>query len=162
MTVQQAQSASESSSIRSRFPINAKTISYLLVFIGLGISLYLSYVKLTEVPMACPATGGFSCGTVQGSVYAELWGIPIAWLGLAVNITILGLLILEDRIPFLQENGLLLLFGLVLFAGLYSAYLIYVQGVILDAWCMWCLLHEAYIFALLIVTGWRLRNNLFA
>lgn len=160
MSVKQADPSVVVEASQPRFRLTLRTISFVLVAIGLAISLYLSYVKLTEEPMICAANGAFNCSAVQNSVYAELYGIPIAWLGLAVNLVILGLLVLEPRVAFLRENGVLLLFGIVLFATLYSAYLIYVQGVILNAWCSWCVAHEIYVFALLIVTGLRIRNLL--
>lgn len=163
MSVKQGNtSTTTAAEARPGFRLTLRTMSFILVAIGLAISVYLSYVKLTETPMICAAEGAFDCGTVQNSVYAELYGVPIAYLGLAVNIFILGLLAAEPRVEFLRTNGPLLLFGVVLFATLYSGYLIYLQGVVLDAWCMWCLAHEAYIFALLIVTGLRVRDLLTA
>jgi uncharacterized membrane protein len=75
---------------------------------------------------------------------------------------ILGLLLLEDRIEFLQENGLTLLFGIVFFGFLYSMYLIYIQAGVLDAFCQWCLAHEVLIALLFIVTGIRLYQEFFA
>ncbi len=135
-------------------------VSIALTVIGLLVSGYLSYVKLADVPMACSTDLGFDCGTVQASIYSEMFGIPIAWLGFATYVVIGALLLLQNRIPFLQENGLLLLFGVVLFAFIYSLYLIYVQGVLLQAWCQWCLMHELTISVLFVVTGIRLYNSL--
>lgn len=39
-------------------------------------------------------------------------------------------------------------------------YLVYVQGVLLQAWCVWCLAHEANITVLFAVSILRLRNAL--
>ncbi len=158
MSVKQAeQTVGSVEGAQPRFQLSLRLISILLVIFGLGISGYLSYVKLTDVPMVCSANGAFDCGAVQGSVYSELGGIPIAWMGFAVNILMLTILLLEPRVEFLRQsgNGVMLLFGIVLFAALYSVYLIYIQGVVLQAWCMWCLMHEAYIFILFGVTLWR-------
>jgi len=41
----------------------------------------------------------------------------------------------------------------VLFAFLFSVYLVYVQAALLNAYCPWCLTHEALITALFIVVG---------
>ncbi|MFW5709052.1 MAG: vitamin K epoxide reductase family protein [Chloroflexota bacterium] len=143
-----------------RFRLSLRMISLLLVAIGIGVSGYLSYVKATSVPMACLADSGFNCAAVQNSDYSELMGVPIAYLGLATYIVIGGLILLQDRIPFLRQNGMILTFGIVLFAFLYSVYLVYVQGVILEAWCQWCLMHEVNITVLFVVTSMRLRNYL--
>lgn len=141
------------------FRVDARLVSLLLVAAGLLVSGYLSYVKATGVPMAC--TGEmFNCGTVQNSDYSELFGVPIAYLGFATYVIIGGLILFENRWTFLRENGIALLFGVVLFAWLYSMYLIYVQGVILQAWCQWCLTHEAIITVLFGVTAWRLNRFL--
>ncbi|TVR23410.1 MAG: vitamin K epoxide reductase family protein [Anaerolineaceae bacterium] len=139
--------------------LDARLISLVLVAAGLLVSGYLSYVKATGVPMAC--TGEmFNCGTVQNSDYSELFGVPIAYLGFMTYVVIGGLILLQDRWAFLRENGIVLLFGVVLFAWLYSMYLIYVQGVILQAWCQWCLTHEAIITVLFGATIWRLNRFL--
>lgn len=137
-------------------------LSLLLVVIGIGVSGYISYVKLTEEQMVCVENGPFQCDVVQNSAYAELFGIPIAYLGLATYLVIGVLLLVQDRVEFLRANGILLSFGIVLFAFVYSMYLVYVQGVILEAWCQWCLVHEANITVLFVVTIARLRNFLIA
>jgi uncharacterized membrane protein len=138
--------------------LNLRALSLLLVLIGLGISGYLAYVKAVDVQVIC--ADGLSCEGVQNSIYGELWGMPVAYLGV-VSYLAMGLLIwLEDRLEFLRENGMVILFGLVLFSWLYSMYLVYVQGVVLQAWCQWCLLHELNITILFLVTGWRLKTFL--
>lgn len=151
----------QSTTATSRRPwLNLRTLSLLSVAFGILVSGYLSYVKLTDVPMACSADAGFNCSAVQNSDYSEVMGIPIAWLGLATYIVIGGLILLKDKISFLKEYGMILTFGVVFFAFIYSMYLIYVQGVILGAWCQWCLMHEANMLFLLTFTILRLRNDL--
>src|SRR4051812_20568925 len=92
------------------------TISVVLVVIGIIISGYLSYVKLTDVPMVCVAGSVFNCEVVQNSVYARLFNIPIAWLGLATYLVIGALLLLQNRVAFLREYGVMIQFGIILFA----------------------------------------------
>ena len=127
--------------------LNLRNVAIVLIIFGLIVSGYLSYVKLTDVQMACPGEGsGFDCGAVQNSIYAELpprSGIAIAWLGFATYLVIFGLVLFEKRIPFLREWGIPMTFGIVLFAFLFSAYLVYVQAVLIKAFCAWCLMHEA-------------------
>lgn len=135
-------------------------LSLILVTVGLFISGYLSYVKLTNVEMACAANSIFNCDVVQNSTYSRMFDIPIAWLGLATYLVIGGLLLVQNRIPFLREYGMLLLFGIVLFGWVYSMYLVYIQFFVLKALCMWCLMHEITFTILFIVTTLRLRNFL--
>ena len=134
--------------------------SLILVVIGLLISGYLSYVKLADIEVLCTEDGSFRCDVVQNSTYAEMFGIPVAYLGFLSYVVIGLLLVLQERIAFLQENGIILTFGVVFVAFLFSMYLVYIQGVVLDAWCPWCLTHEVNITVLFAVTGWRLRQFL--
>ena len=138
-------------------------LSLVLVVIGLVISGYLSYVKLTEVPMVCVQNSDvFNCEVVQTSAYSRIAGIPIAWFGFAVYVALFVLLLLQNRIPFLKENGVLVVFGITLFAWLYSMYLVYLQFFVLQALCPWCLAHEAVMTVLFIVTCLRLRKIMMA
>jgi uncharacterized membrane protein len=132
--------------------LNLWTISIVLVVIGLLISGYLSYTKLTDTETVCLEGGEFDCDLVNNSKYAEIMGIPITYLGFATYVFIGALLFLENRIGFLEENGILLLFGITLFAFIYSMYLVYLQGEVLGAWCQWCLGHEATMTVLFFVT----------
>ena len=119
-----------------------RRIQMLLVVIGLAAASYLSYLKITDAPAVCVEAGAFDCNVVLNSRYSELAGIPIAYLGLAVYAIIGGLLLLETRLDFLRENASLLIFGIGLFAWLFSMWLVYVQVGLLQALCPWCLTHE--------------------
>jgi uncharacterized membrane protein len=136
------------------------TISVVLVVIGIIISGYLSYVKLTDVPMVCVAGSVFNCEVVQNSVYARLFNIPIAWLGLATYLVIGALLLLQNRVAFLREYGVMIQFGIILFAFLFSMWLVYVQVFRLQALCMWCLSHELNMTILFIISIVRLKRSL--
>lgn len=135
----------------------ARNISFVVLALAIGISGYLSYLKLDNTPAVCLTGGAFDCGTVLNSSYSELAGIPIAWLGLAVNLIVTALLLLENRVAFLREYGPTLVFGLELFAFLFSVYLVYVQAAIIQAFCPWCLSHEALITILFVLSIVRLR-----
>lgn len=140
--------------------LNLRNVAILLVIFGLLVSGYLSYVKLTDVQMACPGEGsGFDCGAVQNSIYAEFpprSGIAIAWLGFGTYVVIFGLILFEKRVQFLREWSIPITFGIVLFAFLFSAYLVYVQAFLIKAFCAWCLMHEATMTILFIVYIFRL------
>jgi uncharacterized membrane protein len=69
-------------------------------------------------------------------------------------------LLLEQRVPFLVENGVMIFFGLLVFATLFSIWLIYVQAGILHAYCPWCLAHEIVVFLLFALSIARLRTYL--
>lgn len=131
--------------------INATVISFVLLAAAIGVSGYLSYLKISNVNPVCAAVGRIDCGTVLNSAYSEIGGIPIAWLGLGTNFLIVGLMLLQNRVGILREHGTMIIFGVVLFAFLYSVYLVYLQAFVIQAYCPWCLTHEALIAGLFIV-----------
>lgn len=135
-----------------------RTLTLVLIVVGLLVSGYLSYVKLTNEPMACIQGSVFNCETVQAHPIGRIAGVPIAVLGFLVYLTLGALTLFSDRHPFLRQNGMLLFFGLLLFAWMYSMYLVYAQFVIIKALCMWCLTHELNITILFIVGILRLRR----
>lgn len=134
----------------------ARNASIVVVIVAALIAGYLSYLKVSDTAAVCIQGAAFDCGTVLNSAYSELGGIPIAWLGLALDLVVLALLLLENRTAFLQENGRMVVFGVVLFGFLYSVYLVYLQAAVLRAFCPWCLSHEALITILFGLTIWRL------
>jgi uncharacterized membrane protein len=140
--------------------LNLRNVSLFLVVLGLIVTSYLSYVKATDVAMACIVNSVFDCHTVQNSVYSRMFGIPIAYMGLATYIVLGALLLLEKRVALLQEYGVTLIFGISLFAWLYSMWLVYLQFFRIQALCPWCLAHETIITFFFIVAGIRLRREL--
>jgi uncharacterized membrane protein len=133
--------------------ISIRTVQWVTIVLGIFISGYLSYVKATGVIMACVQNSAFNCEKVQSSAYSMMFGIPIAYMGLAVYI-ILGLLLLfGERIPVLGDYRDLMFFALALFAWIFSMYLVYIQFFVLEALCPWCLAHEANFTVLFAVTA---------
>ncbi len=123
----------------------------LFIIVGLFVAGYLSYLKLADAPAVCVESGPFNCDVVLNSKYSDLAGIPIAYLGFSVY-ALIGLLVaLEKKHEFLRQYGSLIVFGIGLFAWLFSMWLVYVQFVLLEAVCPWCLTHETN-FTLLFVT----------
>lgn len=151
---------STASAVSTPARITLRQVALFFVVVGLLVSGYLSYVKLTDVPMICVADGPFNCSVVQNSVYSKLFGIPIAWMGFAVYVFLGALLLLESRNQFLIEQGRLVTFGVTLFAWVYSMWLVYVQFFVLEALCPWCLAHEANITVLLVIISTRLLQSL--
>lgn len=127
--------------------LSARNLSFVVLVFAIIVSSYLSYLKFdTSVHAICVPGEIFDCSTVLSSVYSEIKGVPIAWLGLGGNLLIFSLLILETRINFFKKISAPIIFGVLLFATLFSVYLIYVQAVLITKYCPWCLSHEAAIF----------------
>lgn len=127
--------------------LSARNLSFVVLFFAILVSGYLSYLKIdTSAHAVCVPGEIFDCGTVLNSLYSEIMGIPIAWLGLGVNLVAVTLLLLEPRVNFFSQYSVPLIFGVLLFAALFSVYLIYVQAVLITKYCPWCLSHEAMVF----------------
>lgn len=127
---------------------------------GLMDSGYLSLVKLSNSEARClPGLG--DCGSVNNSIYSELFGIPVAYLGFFSYLIILGLLIYQLRFG---ENsyGHYLFFGVSLVGFLFSGYLTYVELGILHAICFYCVLSAIFmtvLFGLSLYKIGKLLNN---
>lgn len=140
--------------------LNARNISIFFAVIALAVSGYLAYNEAFGGEVACIQAAGFDCDLVQSSAYSEIFGIKVAYTGLAANIVVLLMLIFEDRIELLRDNGPVLIFGILLFGMIFSIWLVYVQAVLLRSFCQWCLLHELAYLGLFIAGIFRLRKAL--
>jgi uncharacterized membrane protein len=133
-----------------------RIVSLLLVAAGLFVSGYLSYTKLTQTALVCVEGGTFNCDIVSNSIYSRIFGIEVAYLGFLTYLALGALLLLERRVTFLRDYGTALMFGLTLFAFLFSMWLVYVQVALLQALCPWCLAHELIMTFLFIIASARL------
>jgi len=129
----------------------------LLSLLGIFVSGYLSVKRLTGGSLVCSRWA--QCDTVNNSVYAKISGIPVAFIGLAGYLVLLGL-----AVAALQTWGpthrRLLAIGFVLALGGvgFSAYLTYIELFVIQAVCNWCVSSAILISLLAIVGGvnlWR-------
>ncbi len=112
-------------------------ISVALTIIGLAVSIYMTIYKLTDNQNMCIGNGG--CSKVNSSVYAEVYGIPVAVFGMVGYAALMVMLFIENRNSFLQANGTMIIFGLALIGFLFTLYLIYVEVALIHALCPFCL-----------------------
>jgi uncharacterized membrane protein len=122
---------------------------------GIAVSAYLTLVHYRDDLLVC-AVGG--CHTVQKSPYAELYGIPVAILGLGMFVAMLLLGLLRRLRPEVAETTTLVVFGLALAGTVFTVYLTYLELFVIDAVCQWCVLTALLTWALLLVEGtlvWR-------
>ncbi|MBE9473258.1 MAG: vitamin K epoxide reductase family protein [Chloroflexi bacterium] len=111
----------------------------ILLVIGLAVAIYMGYVEVTRVEAVCGPVG--DCNTVQQSPYASLFGlIPIGLLGvlgyLVIGIVWLFSIMGPSR---WRKISLFSLWGLLLFATLFSIYLTFLEPFVIGATCAWCL-----------------------
>ena len=122
---------------------------YLIVLLALGgivvssLALKVHYDTGSE---PCSINDKWDCGGVNHSPYADIYGVPVAAIGIAgyLLIAILG---------FLRQRGWLLLAVLV---GLgFALYLTNIEWHVLELWCLYCVISQAIIAVLtLLALGW--------
>ena len=118
---------------------------------GLTIASYLTIVHFQGGVPVCATNG---CEIVQQSRYAALVGVPVALLGTFT----FGVLLLSSALR--KPIAVVGAAGLALVAVLFAGYLVYVQLVVLDAVCMWCVASDA-LTAVVAVAAWlRVRHAL--
>jgi uncharacterized membrane protein len=123
--------------------------------IGLLNAAYLTWVKLADRLAICAGVG--DCETVNSSIYSEVGGIPIALFGVVGYLAITLILVFEERIEYLRENGPMLVFGLSMAGLLYSAYLTYLELFVIHAVCPYCVLSALVMLGLFGFSWQRLR-----
>jgi uncharacterized membrane protein len=109
----------------------------LLSLLGLLDAAYLALERVNGGPIACPVGGG--CETVQSSAYALLFGIPVAFIGVAGYALLLVAAVLSlqgYKLGGISLNVLLL--GLASIALLAGMYFMYLQVAVIGAICFWC------------------------
>jgi uncharacterized membrane protein len=120
-----------------------------LALTGVLISAYMTAYKLGLVGSLVCGTGG--CETVQNSPWAEVLGMPVPYLGLAGYglLLVVALIGLQPRFEDDGRVAALLVAGAAVGAG-FSAYLTYLEAVVISAWCRWCIF-SAIIAALILL-----------
>ena len=120
---------------------NIVRISIVLAVLGFLVSVYMTVYKLTDNQTMCMGNGG--CSVVNNSIYSEVYGIPVALVGVVGYTAILAVLTLSTRWSLQRENTTLLFFGLCLAGFLFTAYLVYVEIALIRALCPFCLASQA-------------------
>ena len=120
-----------------------------LALAGIAIAGYLTWVHYAGLDPVCVGGGG-GCERVQSSRWAELAGVPVAVLGLAGYIAILGSLALPEAVG-RQAAAFLALVGFG-----FSAWLTYVELFEIDAICQWCVASAVLMTVLALVSVARL------
>jgi len=118
-----------------------------LALVGIAIAAYLWLHAIGVIGVLKCGTGG--CEIVQASKYAELFGVPVAFYGVA-GYGVLFVLGVAGARPALAGRAwptrwLALLSG----AGfLFTLYLTSLELFVIHAWCRWCLASAAVITAI--------------
>jgi len=127
-------------------------VTMLLSLTGLGVSIYLTITHFdTHIALSCPASGGLiNCEKVTTSPQSYVFGIPVAVLGLAYFVPMLGLSLpwawrSPDRRIHLARLALAVVgVGMVI-------YLVIAELLIIKNICLWCTSVHVLSFILFVI-----------
>jgi uncharacterized membrane protein len=122
---------------------------------GLADSIYLTIEHITGQSVRCTIISG--CSEVLSSSYAVVGGYPLASIGALAYFTVFSLSILA---LFGYRIAGQLLIPFVLAMCLVSLWLIYLQALVIHAFCQFCLLSAIITFSLtgLVLLLWKMRR----
>ncbi|MFZ5819470.1 MAG: vitamin K epoxide reductase family protein [Chloroflexota bacterium] len=129
-------------------------VSFALAIVGLVVSIYMTIYKVSSNDALCLGSG--DCSTVNASRYSEVYGFPVASVGIAGYFAILLTHWYENRDAFFKRNGPLLVFGMALTGFVFTVYLVYVEFAILKALCPFCLVSQITMTILFLISIIRL------
>lgn len=126
----------------SKLPILAAFVALL----GLADAVYLTIHHYTGEKVPCSLIT--DCETVLTSQYAEMFGIPTAAFGAAAYFLAFSLALLAAY----GNRSMWTFFGaLVIIMTVFTGYLIYLQGIVIEAFCQFCLISAATTLTLLVI-----------
>ncbi len=125
--------------------------------LGLVVSIYIRIHKQKKTKLICPREA--NCDKVIHSTHSTTFGIPNEVLGICYY-SVVGIIYAITLIqPALLSGSVLLILTLMTIGGaLFSVYLIALQGLVIRAWCMWCL-GSALASALLVISLFPQQSN---
>ena len=128
----------------------------LLSLVGAFVALYLALFKMGIIGELSCTVG--SCNTVQLSRWATFLGLPVATWGVGFYLLTLALSLagLQDR--WADSRGLsLTILALTAWGVLFSGWLTYLELVVIDAICMWCVISAIIVLAMFVIAwmDWR-------
>ncbi len=133
-----------------------RKVSLGLVFIGMLISIYLTYSHFSEKTSVCDFTSTISCSTVNTSIYSSIFYVPVALVGLIWFILALVMLL---RVGKAHMEGAFLLWAIVGVLGIpYLVWAEFVLGVI----CPFCTVIHVILVLLLVLSVLNYRKSEFA
>lgn len=125
---------------------------------GFGVSIYLTVVHYSSIPLACPANAVVNCEQVLTSPYGVIGGssIPtsaagIVWFAMSALLAA-GLLAGRDGLARVQIGWAALGLATVLF-------LVYIEIVQLGAICVWCSAAHVLVLLIFLVSLPRARGD---
>jgi len=128
-----------------------------LAVMGLFVALYLLAYSIGVVPLIC---GVGSCVTVQASAWATVGPLPVPLAGVGGYAALIGVALLGLQPKCYGSRGLgLLMLGLATIGVAYSAFLTYLEAVVIRAWCLWCVVSALFMTLIFLASLPELRRG---
>ncbi len=108
-------------------------IIFALAFCGIGVSLYALSQHYSDGPSFCDISERFSCEVVNRGPWSELFGIPVALMG------VIGYAAIAIISWARHKKKEILLVVFVAGGLLFSAYLTYLEAFVIFMWCPICI-----------------------
>lgn len=137
-------------------PVKSAYLAAVIALIGLADAVYLTVKHFNKEAVPCSLVTG--CEQVLTSQYAEIFGIPTAFYGVLAYFAAFSLAILAA----FGRRHMWFVFGLLTSMMLiFTVWLTYVQGFLIEAYCQYCLLSAATTLTLFVTAVaskfWRYR-----
>lgn len=129
-------------------------LTYALIILGLLVSVYMTIFKITSNENMC--IGSKDCSIVNASRYSEINKIPVAVIGVGGYAALLTILWLERGQGFIKENGTMIFFALSLIGFFFTLYLIFLEIVLIKAYCPFCITSQVAMTLIFILSVIRL------
>jgi uncharacterized membrane protein len=125
--------------------------TFVLAFLGLGLSIYLAFEHFTSsTTLACSNTPGIDCAKVTTSKYSYFLGIPVSVLGLCQYVAMVALCSPQGWRARRREVHVVRL--VLAAAGMaFVLWLITAEVLFINAICLWCTGVHLVTFALFIL-----------
>lgn len=122
----------------------------LLSFFGFGLSLYSFAHKFSLVSGEfCTLSTAFNCDIVNRGPYSEMYGIPVALIGMFGYLFVAAAAFALKKQP--ADRGLRLFLLIASASGfLFALYLTSVEAFVLKIWCLVCLTSQVVIFGIFV------------
>ena len=139
--------------MKTEFPNNQSNsiaklplLAAVVALIGLADAIYLTIKHFTGEKVPCSIVEG--CEQVLTSSYAEIAGVPLAIFGAIAYFIAFSLAILAA----FGNRSMWTLFGIqISLMAIFTVWLVYLQGFVIEAFCQFCLISAATTFTLFII-----------
>lgn len=130
-----------------------------LALFGIALSTYsLAHKTGFTSGALCNLSDTFSCDIVNQGPYSEIFGVPVAGIGVVGYAFVLLAALLKRKNP--HDKSLSLFLVLSTFGGLaFALYLTSLEAFVLHAWCIVCLLSQGTIATLAVLSILLLRSE---